>query len=82
MALTLRSEPMTNLIKLNRADGLRVRLEELTTQALLARLDMLSKYRRWLDQEGIPSEVEGWPSEEAYDETNILKFAEKWQGRP
>lgn len=37
-------------------------------------IDWLSEYREWLDENGIPSETDGWPSEQAYNETNIGNF--------
>lgn len=36
--------------------------------------DWLGKYRSWLDKNGIPAEVDGWPSPEAKDEANIAAF--------
>lgn len=44
--------------------------------ALATGRDMLREYRRWLDDEGIHAEEDGWPSEEAYADSNVELFAE------
>lgn len=52
------------------AENLKARLEK----ELGNNTDVLSSYRRFLDESNIPAELEGWPTEEAYDEKNIKEF--------
>ena len=40
--------------------------------------DWLGKYRTWLDKKGIPAEVNGWASRQAFDEKNVSAFIEDW----
>lgn len=82
-------QPESYREKLQRADDLRVTLEGTITEKVTLRYDMLSVYRSWLDREGIPAEVNGWPSEEAYDFQTINRFKNWWarknrhnRGRP
>ena len=58
-----------------KADILRIRLEK----ELGNKIDVLSKYRWWLDISKINSENNGYPSEEAYDEKNIKNFIHEMQ---
>lgn len=58
--------------KLKRAESLQKQLEHATCNF---RVDWLQKYRWWLDENKIPAEGEdGYPTEEVYDEKNILDF--------
>jgi hypothetical protein len=36
--------------------------------------DWLCEYRKWLDTKGIPAEVNGWASAEAFNISNALTF--------
>ncbi len=40
--------------------------------------DWLGAYRKWLDAETIPAEVNGWASRQAFDEKNVSAFIEDW----
>lgn len=53
---------MSEEYQFNRAYGLRIKLE----LELNSKTDVLGDYRKWLDDNGINSETDGFPSEEAY----------------
>lgn len=36
--------------------------------------DWLGEYRKWLDKQGIPAEVNGWASRQAFDGKNVSAF--------
>jgi hypothetical protein len=57
----------TNNQQMQRAEVLETELR----RQLLGNHDWWSEYRKWLDAEGIPAAVGGWPSELAYDPLNI-----------
>lgn len=40
--------------------------------------DWLGEYRKWLDANGIPAEVNGWASRQAFDEKNVSAFIKDW----
>ena len=40
--------------------------------------DWLGKYRAWLDKKGIPAEVNGWASRQAFDKENVSAFIKDW----
>lgn len=42
-----------------------------------SKVDWLSKYRTWLDENAIPAEEHGWPSPQAYDDHNINLFVRR-----
>lgn len=66
--------------ELHCASCLHADLERLT-QCDRRRTDILCEYRRWLDANGIPAEVDGWPSPEAYNQQNVNAFVEDWRAR-
>lgn len=45
------------------------------------RWDALSEYRKWLDEQGIDAEEDGWPNDAAYAEANITAFLADWKAR-
>jgi hypothetical protein len=66
--------------KLARADDLRKALEDRIPSPFVGRYDMLSEYRHWLQKHGIPAETtDGWPSEDAYDRSNVAAFLVDFQ---
>lgn len=40
--------------------------------------DGLSQYRKWLDDSGIPAEVNGWASHQAFDPNTVRSFIADW----
>lgn len=50
------------------------RLQDYFEKVFGLKNDWLSWYRRWLDENKIPSEVNGWASPEAFDKKNIEAF--------
>ena len=46
------------------------------------RIDVLGRYRRWMDDKDIPAETEwGWSTSEVYQEENIKAFVRDWLGK-
>ncbi len=65
---------MEDEIKLDRANKLREQLQRLCEVG--NEVDILSKYRQWLDHNNIPAETtDGWPTEQAYELQNVQMFS-------
>jgi len=43
--------------------------------------DWLGEYRKWLDENEIPSEINGWASRESFIEKNIARFISERRGK-
>jgi hypothetical protein len=55
------------------ADDLRRALHA-TLRLSFRQADLLRDYRKWLDEQDIRADVDGWPSPEAYYAVNIERF--------
>lgn len=67
--------------KLHRAENLESHLKKIIDP--YNQYDVLGLYRKWLDENKILAETEdGWPTEEAYQKTNIDAFCNQFLSNP